>query len=55
MGKNNSVRLTIVGRIYVNAPVNSNMMTTTVTVILMTPLRALRMRTVWRITNHILT
>lgn len=31
--------LTIVGRIYVRAPVSSNMMTTTVTVILMIPLR----------------
>ena len=31
--------LTIVGRMYVRAPVSSNMMTTTVTVILITPLR----------------
>ena len=31
-------RLTIVGRIYVNAPVSSNMITTTVTVILVIPL-----------------
>jgi hypothetical protein len=30
--------LTMVGKIYVNAPVNSNMITTTVTVILITPL-----------------
>ena len=34
---------TIVGRIYVKAPVSSNMMTTTVTVILMTPLYAFDM------------
>ena len=32
--------LTIVGKIYVRAPVSSNMITTTVTVIRMTPLRA---------------
>ena len=32
--------LTIVGRIYVRAPVSSNMMTTTVTVIRMIPPRA---------------
>ena len=38
-----SDKLTIVGRIYVKAPVNSNMMTTTVTVILMTPLYAFDM------------
>ena len=31
--------LAIVGKIYVRAPVSSNMMTTTVTVILMTPLQ----------------
>jgi hypothetical protein len=31
-------KLTIVGSMYVKAPVSSNMMTTTVTVILMTPL-----------------
>ena len=31
--------LTIVGRIYVRAPVSSNMITTTVTVILVIPLR----------------
>lgn len=30
----------MVGRMYVNAPVSSNMMTTTVTVIRMTPLNA---------------
>jgi hypothetical protein len=35
-----AIRLTIVGKIYVNAPVSSNMITTTVTVILITPLRA---------------
>lgn len=31
-------KVTIVGRMYVRAPVNSNMMTTTVTVIRITPL-----------------
>ena len=31
---------TIVGKMYVKAPVNSNMMTTTVTVSLITPLSA---------------
>ena len=31
---------TMVGRIYVKAPVSSNMITTTVTVILITPLKA---------------
>lgn len=36
------VRRTMVGRIYVSAPVSSNMMTTTETVIRMTPLRKLR-------------
>lgn len=34
------LELTIVGRIYVSAPVNSNIMTTTVTVIRITPLKA---------------
>jgi len=33
--------ITIVGRIYVNAPVSSNMITTTVTVIRITPLHSL--------------
>ena len=38
--REDDVELTIVGKIYVNAPVSSNITTTTVTVILMTPLSA---------------
>lgn len=38
-----SARFTIVGKMYVRAPVSSNMMTTTVTVIRMIPLRSIQL------------